>query len=362
MKTLIRNIIRPLSYLFYYLPFQKKINVSRQGKPLKKGITAVVAMKNESYILPFCLESLLGFADQIVIVDNGSDDDSLKKAKKFKKLYGDQIEIDIIELPHGLLGDCREAGLQHTRYQWHLRWDADMVAKTSGSDNIRQLREKILLDNTPRSIQLPRINIFGDLCHVHKNVSVCDPGEPILVWFSKNVCYREYGKFDTIRIPLYYKQVQEKKYYYFHCSGLKSDENLLHRFHYFTWREQVNKYSSHHIPNAIKDFTIFKQKRNLYLFGTNEPRSLKFRYQRQLVSQFDKYDKNKFGEYPEILEREKNNPHQRFRVLYKNNQPYIRIDEEDEEMKNYVPTEEDKRWEVDKFLDRLLNEDFSYLT
>jgi glycosyltransferase involved in cell wall biosynthesis len=361
LKKLFRNIIRPLLYWLGYMPMKKKINITRSGMPLKKGITAVVAMKNESYTLPFCLESLIGFADQIVIVDNGSEDDSLQKARAFKAQHEGKLEIDIIEMPHGLLGDCREAGLQHTRYQWHLRWDADMVAKTSGINDIRQLRYKILQDDTPRSIQLPRINIFGDLLHVHKAINVLDPGEPILVWFSKHVCYREYGKFDTIRIPYYYKQQQEDKYYYFHCSGLKSDDNLIHRFHYFTWREQVNKYPKGNIPPSVRDFHIFKQKRNQYLFGTNDIRSIKFRYQRQLVSQFEKYNTEKFGEYPEILAREINNEQQRFRVIYKDNQPYLRIDMQDESMKDYVPTEADLNWNIDEFLHKLLHEDFKYL-
>jgi glycosyltransferase involved in cell wall biosynthesis len=362
LKSLLRNIIRPFYYYFIYLPFKSKIDITRNGKTLKKGITAVVAMKNESYTLPFCLESLIGFADQIVIIDNGSEDNSLLKAKKFKEQYGDKVEVDIEELPGALLGDCREAGLKHTRYQWHLRWDADMIAKTSGENDMKKLREKILHNNTPCSIQLPRINIFGDLHHVHKGVGVLDPGEPILVWFSKDIYYREFGKFDSIRIPFYYKQHQEEKYYYFHCSGLKSDENLLHRFHYFSWREQVNKYAPDNIPVSVKDFNVFKQNRNLFLFGTNEICALKFRYQRQLVSQFVKYDKNKFGEYPEILEREMKKEHQRFTITYQNNLPYIRIDNEDAQMENYTPTAEDNNWDVDKFMDKLLKEDFRYLT
>ena len=56
----------------------------------------------------------------------------------------EKIEVDILEMPGALLGDCREAGLNATRYQWHLRWDADMVCKTSGEESMIQLREKVL--------------------------------------------------------------------------------------------------------------------------------------------------------------------------------------------------------------------------
>ena len=117
IKKIYRIITRPI-YMFLFYFFQKKnINVSRNGQPLKTGISAVVAMKNEEYTLPFCLESLIGFANQVIIIDNGSEDTSLSLARKFKAEYGNKIEVDIIEMPGALLGDCREAGLKATRYQ-----------------------------------------------------------------------------------------------------------------------------------------------------------------------------------------------------------------------------------------------------
>ena len=82
LKTLIRIILRPFHKILFYDFNKKNINVTRNGKPLKMGISAVVAMKNEEYTLPLCLKSLIGFADQVIIVDNGSEDDSLQLAKK----------------------------------------------------------------------------------------------------------------------------------------------------------------------------------------------------------------------------------------------------------------------------------------
>mgnify|MGYP001230308129 CR=1 FL=1 len=72
------------------------------------------------------------------------------------------------------------------------------------------LREKALNDNTPRAIQLPRLNLNGDLSH-HEPDKLEDPGEPILIWLTKDVIYKEFGKFDTIRVPFYYQQVHQYK-------------------------------------------------------------------------------------------------------------------------------------------------------
>jgi glycosyltransferase involved in cell wall biosynthesis len=345
LKRAFRNIIRPILYWFYYLPFKKKIDVARDGSYLKRGITAV------EYTLPFCLQSLINIADQIVIIDNGSTDKSLAKALEFKNQFQNKIQIDIIEMPGALLGDCREAGLKAARYQWHLRWDADMVAKTSGENDILKLREQVLSDNTPRTIQFSRINLYGDFKHALGKMR--DPGEPILMWFNKDIYYKEYGKFDTVRVPFYYKQIQETKDYVFHCAGLKSIDNLIHRFHYFSWREFSNT------KKINIDYSIFRTKREKYLLGTENKLSIKFRYNRQLTSQFKKIDETTSNDYPEIIYNEIKNNRERFIVEYKDNLPYLRIDREDEEMASYKPTEEDLNWNPADFLQKLFSENLS---
>jgi hypothetical protein len=257
-------------------------------------------------------------------------------------------------MPGALLGDCREAGLKLSKFQWHLRWDADMIAHTDGEYNIVKLREKILKDNTPRAIQLSRLNLYGDFRHTMGKVK--DSGEPFLIWFNKDVYYKEYGKFDTIRVPFYFNQIIEETNYIFHCASLKSTENLLHRFHYFMWREYFNKYNESNRPETIKDFEKFKLIRNNYLFGTNEVCSLKYRYIRQFVSHLKLFDTNIYGQYPKILEIEFQNEIQRFSIVYENGKPFYRIDREDSEMINFSPSPEDLVWSTEEFLLKINNE------
>lgn len=354
IKLKIRNILKIMTYYFYYIFFKNLINIRKNGKALKNGITAVISMKNESYTLPFCLESLIDVVDQIVIIDNGSQDNSLEIAKNFQKNNVNNVEVNILEMPNALLGDCRRAGLNMSKYQWHLRWDADMIAQTDGMNSIKILREKVLKINRPTAIQLPRTNLFGDIEHAMGIIN--EPGEPFLIWFNRHITYKEFGKFDTVKLPLYYNQTKEDKHYIFHCSGLKSDNNLLHRFHYFTWREYYNKFNGNNRPKSVQDFNLFKLMRNKYLFGTINEKSLKYRYIRQLVSQFVKFETNTYGDYPKVLKAELVNNNRRFKVIYKDNKPFIRIDNVDEEMKNYTPTEEDINWDIDLFFTKLFAE------
>ena len=333
-------------------PFRRGLERRRDGGRLRPGISAVVAARNEAYTTPLCLRSLIGFADQIICIDNGSTDATLAAMEAFAHNYGDSVEVEIVSMPGALLGDCREEGLRRTRCEWHLRWDADMVAKTSGRDDVAELRRRVLRDDRSRSIQLPRTNLYGDLAHTGRLSPAVDPGEPILVRFGRGIEYREFGRFDAIRVPLHYAQRREPGRHYFHLAGLKSDENLMHRFHYFTWRELINRGDAGLRPDELT-LEGFTRRRNLELFGTDDPRAQKFRYQRQLCYHLTRYEPEKYGEYPEIVGEERERP-QRFEVVYREGRPWIRIDHEDAEMRDYEPTREDLVWDPEQFLRRFL--------
>jgi hypothetical protein len=213
-----------------------------------------------------------------------------------------------------------------------------------------ELKKKILKYRTPAAIQLPRTNLTGDLKHTSRLYPVVDPGEPILVWFNRDIQYKEFGKFDTIRIPFYYRQQSESKKYYFHCEGLKSLDNLIHRYHYFSWREQVND------PRikSKESFEDYKARRNMELFGTTDRRAVKYRYMKQQVLLYRKYQPEIYGEYPDILRSEMENNRERFRIIYKDGRPAWRVDHMDKEMIDYNPTAEDLEWDPVAFLRQFL--------
>ena len=47
LKKTLRVLIRPFHKIIFYELRKGALNISRNGEPLKMGITAVVAMKNE---------------------------------------------------------------------------------------------------------------------------------------------------------------------------------------------------------------------------------------------------------------------------------------------------------------------------
>ncbi len=353
MKNSLRNILRYFYYLKDYYFFQSKKNTNSNGEPLKPGITAVISARNEAYTIPLCLESLIGFADEIVCIDNGSDDNTLQLMHDFKAKFGQQIEVTVLHMPGALLGDCRNAGLKHSHYQWHYRCDADMVCNYSGKNNCAELRRRIMDLKYPTAIKLPRIDLVADFHHITKNAPAISPGEYFLIWNNQDIRYEEFGKFDAIKIPLYYKLEDEKDIIIFHLAGLKSMDNLIHRFHYFSWREATNKNPE---DKSILNFEDYKTKYNQYYFGTNDKLSVKYRYIKQILYHYSKADMGAYGGFPRVIENHIKQGLERFKVEYQNGIPSWRSDAEDKEMLGYVPTEEDLSWQPIQFFRKLLPE------
>ena len=95
----------------------------------------------------------------------------------------------------------------------------NVIAHTDGPNSFMSLRNKILQSDLPRTIQLPRINLNGDFYHATKERSEADAGEPILMRFTQDIVYKEYGKFDSIKVPFYYNKSKKKKLTTFTVKG-----------------------------------------------------------------------------------------------------------------------------------------------
>lgn len=111
-------------------------------------ISAVIIAKNEQNLIGDALESL-SFCDEIIVIDNGSKDETkkiaeAKKAKAYKILSNDFSEL-------------RNFGLEKVSFDWILYLDADERI----SDELRENIKKVLKDNTEFSaFRLKRKNYY----------------------------------------------------------------------------------------------------------------------------------------------------------------------------------------------------------
>ncbi len=99
-------------------------------------ISAVVPCKNESHRLTDCVESLKGFADEIIVVDDGSSDDTVELAKSLGCVV---IEADRGDRPLEVL--CK-IGYEHVAGGWIVSLDADEWMTPSLAAALKQVAEE----------------------------------------------------------------------------------------------------------------------------------------------------------------------------------------------------------------------------
>ena len=129
------------------------------------GVSALVRLKDEVDWIEASLRSLEGFADEIVVIDNGSTDGSLERVHALQRTLGLELRAEAApELDHTALSN---RALLRARFRWVIRWDADFVAHTSGPHALRGLRAA--LADWPRwrhvCLHPMLVELAGDLAH-----------------------------------------------------------------------------------------------------------------------------------------------------------------------------------------------------
>lgn len=115
---------------------------------MKNNISAIVITKNEEEKIGECLDSL-SWADEVLVIDTGSDDKTIQIATKRKAI--------VISFAKGGFSDWRNQGAKEAKSDWLLYVDAD--------ERVTPLLRKEILKviNSPTDIVLyaiPRRNII----------------------------------------------------------------------------------------------------------------------------------------------------------------------------------------------------------
>lgn len=114
-------------------------------------ISAVINVRNEAEHLDICLKSIKGFADEIIVVDMKSTDDSVKIAKK----YGSKI---FSYKPMKFVEPARNYALSKATGKWILLLDPDEYL----SKTLKKEFKKITTRSDVEFVKVPRQNfVFG---------------------------------------------------------------------------------------------------------------------------------------------------------------------------------------------------------
>lgn len=305
-KTAVRAF---LGNTLCYLPY-----ISVIPKPSRKnGISVRITTKNEEEWISLNLQSLKDFADEIVIVDTSTD-----KTPKIIEKVASQYDLNLKLIRREsdqIMGKTKEhtehanITLKNTSFRWVLELGGDWIAKKS----IMNLKKEILSlnPNIYHAISLPLVNLEGDIFHQRRDAKLSIQSR--LHTYSSALIYKDRGRFEVLHIPLYYKRsykyVLRREYHIFHMDSVKNAKRLLFRQFWTDWRE-VNNYDK--FP-MLDDYVAYRIKKDWNIEDIEE--AARYYVNEILCKSLVPYNKNQFGDYPELLKKELVNP--RYKVIYK---------------------------------------------
>lgn len=283
-------------------------NILKRLKPRKNGISVLLPTQNEEQMVKLSILSLLDFADEIIIVDNGSIDNTKKiiqeLVNQFQKVkFYDKPELS--DLHHN-----RQFALTKSKYRWICRFDSDYVAYTSGKNNIQKLRRYLL--NLPRSflpkvINLYKVNIDGDFWHVRVDKfsstgKVIRGPEPRIYEFFPFLAFTRFGRREYVSFQEFLHNIILKTVFYMHCT-IKSSFNLFLRSERTNWRElgDFKKYPT------LLSYIRHKIKKK---YHTEDLKGAVSQYVENKIfneKNYIKYDVEKYLPYPSLILKEMEN-------------------------------------------------------
>jgi glycosyltransferase involved in cell wall biosynthesis len=219
------------------------------------GVSAVVRVRGEEEWLEPCLRSIEGFADEILVLDNGADPVTAGTLTRLREVLGPRLRIE--RCPELDLVALSNRGLEAARRRWVIRWDADFVARTDGEHDIGRLREFLLALDPRRyhAVYLPAVEVAGDLAHQFPDRRVRRDGAvhtaspharyvavardlPLASLPYPDRVLREGPslrvRFESIRLPRYYRVHTWEAASYMHVD-VKSRRHMLLRHFWLEW-------------------------------------------------------------------------------------------------------------------------------
>jgi ADP-heptose:LPS heptosyltransferase/glycosyltransferase involved in cell wall biosynthesis len=131
--------------------------------PMLSGYTHVLNAESQGYPYLESIVSMLGFCDEVVVVDGGSTDGTRQKLEEYKALYGDQLQI------HDHEWDAEEPGMDGMQKAFaramcsgEFLWqqDADEVVHEQDYGKIKKML--LSFPNDVDLLHLPVVELWGN--------------------------------------------------------------------------------------------------------------------------------------------------------------------------------------------------------
>ncbi len=258
----------------------------------RPGISAMMRLRNEAQWIETALRSLAPFVEHFSIVDNGSTDGTPGIVERVARELSLDYTLEL--LPTEDFGEVCDRALRNTVCRWVLRWDGDMIARTSGSHTLARLREFIhsLDRNRYYVIYFPHIQLDGDLFHQDPDHLI--HYEDYLFTWSPRIRHTRTGRYREIPFPLYYRRLHVWETSSFHLNGTDSPEAMITRKYWADWRRRNDLF----LWPTLRSYALERIRDEYGVTTLEEAGAL---YIRERSARFVPYDRERFGEYPELL-------------------------------------------------------------
>ncbi|MBX7108846.1 MAG: hypothetical protein K1X61_09385 [Chitinophagales bacterium] len=339
--VLLRPVVAWFSYHLYYQFRIREKRHSKAGLPLKDGIAFCLVARDEAYTIDACLLSIVGFADQLIAVDNGSTDDTYERMLRFREQYSGVMDITVLHRPDLNLRDCRQLCVDHVQRTWFFRGDGDFLLLPE----YKRLKKNILKSRMPGAISLKLIELFGDEHHGNRYVRFIRPGEYYLRSFESDVRYEEfYGRIEHARIPIYYRLSRNKTVGLIHANFCKSNRRIFYRTCYLDYREYVNKHKQG------VEFSYYESRWLQHVFQSADHNVTEYRMARLIAVMCERINTAYEDEIARTGIEIFQSP---YVVLYRDDKPFLRVlkSEAHQYTSTYISKMEDPAWlpDADEF-------------
>jgi len=289
-------------------PTALKLRIIPPSTQWENGICVNIRVKNEEDWIKYAILSLRDFADEIIIADQGSTDGTVQIIQDIIEEHP-EMNIRFFNRSADTYLNMTKFVLKESRFRWILRFDADMVAKTSGKYNIMNLKKYILNflnDENYYAIYLNHVYLYYDLFHIrktglfHREVWLCTNSKDLCVYNTP----KKPGDPIHFFIPYYYKILEIRDPFIFHCN-IKSRKRVL-EWHY--WAEYRRLFE------GKLDFDEFVKLRIKEEFFTDSIKEAADMNIRKCWTEVVPFDPKTVDGHPEILEPLLKNP--RYKLIY----------------------------------------------
>ena len=251
-------------------------------------VSALMRVRDEEWWIEPSILSIKDLVNEYVIMD-ASTDRTPEIIEGLRRDYGLNI-IHVMDFDDDI-ARVSQRGLEMIRCRWVLRWDGDFVMTEYGVQFIKDLINRLRRDRY-YAIYWPHILLVGDPFHQDPNAPL--HSEHWLVTYTPGMRFiRIPGGFEYLYVPttLAYR-IEIDKPLSFHVDAKPKVRLLSRKYRWEHFVKGVNEPLMDYIKRRVEED-----------YGTDDLNKAAEIYYQELISKLVPYDKNKYGDYPEILKR-----------------------------------------------------------